>query len=134
MPSSVIVGGARLCMVGFIQLTVIILHGFVNVSTGAPLQWAAIFPKEDVAFAQGATGLDFYSSHHRTDEYEIPTKVFCSYCRTPIMDEGARTCLLFPELIDLSHYGDDDSKKRRELFGVRWVVFFKPQLCYEFLF
>lgn len=78
---------------------------------GAPFQWAAIFHKEDVSFTKGASGLAFYSSSHKSQEYELPTKVSCAFCHSPIMDEGRNVCLLFPELIDLT--GSDEEKRRK---------------------
>lgn len=66
-------------------------------------------------------GLAFYCSSHYSREYEIPTKVSCSFCRTPIMDEGRSMCLLFPESIEV-----DDSEEARQrfksIFQVSYVV------------
>lgn len=69
---------------------------------GAPFQWAAIFPKEDVRFDHGTSGLSFYAAREKNTRYQTPTKVSCAVCRTPIMDEGRNMCLLFPQLIDFS--------------------------------
>ncbi|KAJ5831767.1 hypothetical protein N7474_000078 [Penicillium riverlandense] len=93
-----------------------------QVMHGAPFQWAAIFHKEDISFTNGASGLAFYSSSHNSQEYQLPTKVSCAFCHSPIMDEGRNVCLLFPELIDLTGSGDE---KRRQLEG------FKPT-CHIF--
>ena len=35
------------------------------------------------------------------NEHELPCKVLCSDCHSPMADEGRRTLLLFPEAIDL---------------------------------
>ncbi|PKY08680.1 hypothetical protein P168DRAFT_286761 [Aspergillus campestris IBT 28561] len=75
---------------------------------GAPFQWAAIFQKSDISFINGADGLAFYASDRKTTKYELPTKVSCAYCRTPIMDEGRNMCLLFPGTI---HFGDSQEEQ-----------------------
>jgi hypothetical protein len=82
---------------------------------GAPFQWAAIFPKEDIRFDNGASGLSFYAAGEKNNKYQTPTKVSCSFCRTPIMDEGRNMCLLFPQLIDFSD-SPDEQRKRLQMF------------------
>lgn len=79
---------------------------------GAPFQWAAIFHKDDMHFENGTRGLSFYNSGRRLKQHELPCKVSCSYCHTPIMDEGRNMVLLFPELLDLGETGRKD-------FGVK---------------
>jgi hypothetical protein len=66
----------------------------------APFQWAAIFHKTDINFT------------------ELPCKVRCSYCHSPIMDEGRNMILLFPSLI---HLKTDESKA---LFKPRCHMFY----------
>ncbi|KAJ5104339.1 hypothetical protein NUU61_001686 [Penicillium alfredii] len=89
-------------------------HG-CQVMHGAPFQWAAIFHKEDLSFTKGASGLSFYSSAHKSQEYEMPTKVSCSFCRSPLMDEGRNVCLLFPASIDFNG-SEDENRQKREAF------------------
>lgn len=89
-------------------------HG-CQVMHGAPFQWAAIFHKEDLSFTKGASGLSFYSSAHKSQEYEMPTKVSCSFCRSPLMDEGRNVCLLFPASIDFNG-SEDENRQEREAF------------------
>lgn len=67
---------------------------------GAPFQWAAIFHKTDINFTQGHHDLSWYDPSERSTRHKLPCKVSCSYCRTPIMDEGRRMILLFPGLIE----------------------------------
>jgi hypothetical protein len=81
-----------------------------QVMHGAPFQWAAIFHKEDMRFDKGTSGLSFYAAREKNTKYQTPTKVSCSVCRTPIMDEGRNMCLLFPQLIDFS----DSPEEQRE--------------------
>lgn len=88
---------------------------------GAPFQWASIFHKKDVSFNKGANGLSFYSSVHKCQEYEMPTKVYCSFCHTPIMDEGRNMCLIFPQLIDLKGT-DDEVRLHRQVFKPTYVI------------
>lgn len=82
-----------------------------QVMHGAPFQWAAIFPKEDMRFDNGTGGLSFYAATEKTTRYQTPTKVSCSYCRTPIMDEGRNMCLLFPQLIDFSNSPEEQRER-----------------------
>ena len=85
------------------------------VSAGAPFQWAAIFHKEDINFTHGHHDLTWYDSQEKTTRHKLPCKVSCSYCRTPIMDEGRNMILLFPTLI---HFKSHEDKKN---FKPRWV-------------
>lgn len=114
MRNTAIVEGAKSCMVG----SSVEYRRSGSSSTGAPFQWAAIFHKADMYFTKGASGLTFYNSAHQSREYETPTKVCCSFCRSPIMDEGRRMCLVFPESID---FGDAPEEKMewRKAFEVR---------------
>ncbi|CAN8098023.1 unnamed protein product [Discula destructiva] len=67
---------------------------------GSPFQWAAIFHKEDINFTNGHHDLGWYSPTEKSHEHQLPCKVQCSFCRTPIMDEGRNMILLFPTLIE----------------------------------
>jgi hypothetical protein len=69
-----------------------------------------------MVFENGTEGLAFYQSGERTLGHDLPCKVSCAYCRTPIMDEGRRMVLLFPTLIKFG------SKAQRDLFYPRQVV------------
>ncbi|KAI1853178.1 hypothetical protein JX265_011459 [Neoarthrinium moseri] len=75
----------------------------------APFQWAAIFHKEDMMFENGTKGLVFYNSADNTLEHDLPCKVSCAHCRTPIMDEGRRMVLLFPTLIKFNNQPQRDA-------------------------
>lgn len=98
-----------------------------QVMHGAPFQWAAIFHKSDMTFANGSCGLEFYSSLNQSSEYGTPTKVSCCHCRTPIMDEGRRVCLLFPTLIDLSGW-DNETMERRKAFEASCHIFYTSRV------
>ncbi|KAI1354914.1 Mss4-like protein [Xylaria sp. FL0043] len=74
----------------------------------APFQWAAIFHKEDLHFENGAEGLAFYHSPTKGTHYELPVKVSCAYCHSPIMDEGRNMVLMFPGIIK---FKDPEDKK-----------------------
>lgn len=67
---------------------------------GAPMQWAAIFRKEDVGFTAGVDHLRFYNSALDRHERVLPCKVSCARCGTLIADEGRRMWLAFPSLFD----------------------------------
>lgn len=67
----------------------------------APFQWAAIFHKEDINFTNGHHDLEWYDPTEKSIEHKLPCKVRCSYCHSPIMDEGRNMILLFPSLIHL---------------------------------
>ena len=78
---------------------------------GAPFQWAAIFHKADMAFENGTAGLEFYKSPTQRLGHNLPCKVSCDYCRTPIMDEGRNMVLLFPTLISFKSVEDRNTFK-----------------------
>ncbi len=67
---------------------------------GAPMQWAAIFHKHDVRITKGLNDLKFYNSEQKMHARNLPCKVSCSLCGTPIADEGRRMWLTFPSLFD----------------------------------
>lgn len=73
----------------------------------APFQWAAIFHKEDINFKQGHHNLEWYDPSEKSVEHKLPCKVRCSFCHSPIMDEGKNMILLFPSLI---HFPDNKTK------------------------
>lgn len=121
---------------GYARLALLVFsacYGFhqLTLDTGAPFQWAAIFHKSDMTFANGSCGLEFYSSLNQSSEYGTPTKVSCCHCRTPIMDEGRRVCLLFPTLIDLSGW-DNETMERRKAFEARYAAHVEREVCRAF--
>lgn len=71
---------------------------------GAPMQWAAIFHKQDVRITQGLDCLRFYNSERNIPQRVLPCKVSCAVCGTPIADEGRRMWLAFPSLFDFSAF------------------------------
>ncbi|KAK6852363.1 hypothetical protein PG995_010914 [Apiospora arundinis] len=89
---------------------------------GSPFQWAAIFHKEDMMFEKGAEDLVFYQSESRHLSHDLPCKASCSYCRTPIMDEGRNMVLLFPTLIKFT------GKKERDLFSPKCHIFYSQRV------
>lgn len=67
---------------------------------GAPFQWAVIFHKTDVRFVRGVEKLFFYNAETGRPGHELPCKLSCSECRSPIADEGRRMFLAFGPLFD----------------------------------
>lgn len=67
---------------------------------GAPMQWAAIFHKQDVRLTRGKNHLKFYNSELGEWKRVLPCKVSCDKCGTWIADEGRRMWLAFPTLFD----------------------------------
>mgnify|MGYP000712040168 CR=1 FL=1 len=77
---------------------------------GAPFEWVSIFHKKDVKFdAASLPYLYFYSADQdvgwqsgdtdtTTSRPDLPLKVSCSHCRTPIADEGRHMWLAFTTL------------------------------------
>ncbi|EME43471.1 hypothetical protein DOTSEDRAFT_174315 [Dothistroma septosporum NZE10] len=84
----------------------------------APFQWAAIFKKDDINFKNGHHNLEWYDPSTKSVEHKLPCKVRCSYCHSPIMDEGRNMILLFPTLI---HFKSD---KDKENFKPRMHMFY----------
>jgi hypothetical protein len=67
---------------------------------GAPMQWAAIFHKNDVRITEGIDHLNFYNSELNKHERILPCKVSCALCGTLIADEGRNMWLAFPSLFN----------------------------------
>ncbi|KAL1297771.1 hypothetical protein AAFC00_006308 [Neodothiora populina] len=88
----------------------------------APFQWAAIFHKEDINFSHGHHDLEWYDPTDKSIEHKLPCKVRCSYCHSPIMDEGRNMILLFPSLI---HLKTDEDKKN---FKPRCHMFYNQRV------
>ncbi|TRX87960.1 hypothetical protein FHL15_011164 [Xylaria flabelliformis] len=89
---------------------------------GAPFQWAAIFHKEDLHFENGAEGLAFYHSPTKSTHYELPVKVSCAYCHSPIMDEGRKMVLMFPGIIKFANAED------KKLFDPQCHIFYSQRV------
>ncbi|KAK6079637.1 hypothetical protein SCUP234_00642 [Seiridium cupressi] len=89
---------------------------------GAPFQWAAIFHKEDMLFENGTKDLVFYNSGECTLGHDLPCKVSCAHCRSPIFDEGRRMVLLFPTLLRLN------DKAQRDLFYPQCHIFYSARV------
>ncbi|KAJ4409205.1 hypothetical protein N0V82_009520 [Gnomoniopsis sp. IMI 355080] len=93
---------------------------------GAPFQWAAIFHKEDINFTHGHHDLGWYDPSEKSQTHHLPCKVQCSYCRSPIMDEGRNMILLFPTLIE-----GINTPKGRKAFEAKCHMFY-PQRVVDF--
>jgi hypothetical protein len=91
------------------SMTPSLLESALILLPGAPFQWAAIFHKQDINFINGYSNLVWYESSEKVVEHRLPCKITCSYCRTPIMDEGRNMILLFPTLINFK--SQEDRKK-----------------------
>lgn len=93
---------------------------------GAPFQWAAIFHKEDINFTHGHHDLGWYDPSEKSQTHHLPCKVQCSYCRSPIMDEGRNMILLFPPLIE-----GINTPEGRKAFEAKCHMFY-PQRVVDF--
>ncbi|KAJ2967833.1 hypothetical protein NUW58_g10353 [Xylaria curta] len=101
------------------------LHDEINIArriTGAPFQWAAIFHKEDLHFENGASGLAFYHAPTKGARYELPVKVSCAHCHSPIMDEGRNMVLMFPGIIKFR------SAEDKKLFDPQCHIFYSQRV------
>ncbi|EJF64593.1 hypothetical protein DICSQDRAFT_144357 [Dichomitus squalens LYAD-421 SS1] len=64
---------------------------------GAPFQWAVIFPKTSVRMISNKNdSLHFFSTQRRQGIHDVPCKVSCNECRSPMFDEGRNTVLAYP--------------------------------------
>ncbi|KAI9664262.1 MAG: hypothetical protein M1831_002441 [Alyxoria varia] len=68
----------------------------------APFQWAAIFHKDDINFLHGHHNLEWYDPSTKSTSHQLPCKVRCNYCHSPVMDEGRNMILLFPSLVKIN--------------------------------
>jgi hypothetical protein len=91
-------------------------RGHSTDDAGAPFQWAAIFEKTDINFSHGHHNLEWYDPGSKSIAHKLPCKVRCSFCHSPIMDEGRNMILLFPTLIDFK----SEAEKRR--FAATYVL------------
>lgn len=67
---------------------------------GAPFQWAAVFHKKNVRFLKGVDSLGFLNTQDRCPKRELPAKVSCTRCHSPIASEGRNMWMAFPTLFD----------------------------------
>lgn len=94
---------------------------------GAPFQWAAVFPKEDLRFTRGHHDLGWYDPGAKSQAHEnLPCKVQCGYCRAPVMDEGRNMILLFPTLVE-----GVNTARGRWAFAAKCHMFY-PQRVVDF--
>lgn len=65
---------------------------------GAPFQYAALFHKTSVRMHKGCdpTFVDFFSTHRKHSEHDVPCKVSCRNCRSSLMDEGRNMIMAYP--------------------------------------
>lgn len=65
---------------------------------GAPFQWACLFFKNQVRLHHSTDPLylDFFSTQQRDSEHNVPCKLSCRQCRSPLFDEGRRVVLAYP--------------------------------------
>lgn len=61
----------------------------------------------------------WYDPGEKTTRHKLPCKITCSYCRSPIMDEGRNMILLYPTLIKFN--GNREDMKN---FEPRWACSF----------
>ena len=73
---------------------------------GAPMQWAAIFRKQDVRLTRGESLLRFYHAPTGRRRRVLPCKVSCDTCSTLIADEGRNMWLAFPTLFEFAARGE----------------------------
>lgn len=90
---------------------------------GSPFQWATIFHKSDINFTNGVHDLGWYDPTNKSTTHHLPCKVQCSFCRTPIMDEGRNMILLFPTLLE-----GINTKEAREIFKPTCHMFYKQRV------
>jgi len=83
----------------------------------APFQWAAIFHKEDINFTSGHENLEWYDPTTKSIEHQLPCKVRCNFCHSPIMDEGRNMILLFPSLLHLKTQKNKDDFKPQSVLS-----------------
>ncbi|KAJ5612058.1 hypothetical protein N7510_005252 [Penicillium lagena] len=98
-----------------------------QVNHGAPFQWAFIIYKHEMSFLTGAHGVSRYETPHESQMYGPHTKVSCSSCHTPIMDECENVCLIFPQLIEITG-SNGEQRKQREVFKPKCHVFYESRM------
>ncbi|KAM5538482.1 hypothetical protein V8D89_007815 [Ganoderma adspersum] len=68
---------------------------------GAPFQWAVIFPKTSVRMISNKyDSLRFFSTKRSQSVHDVPCKVSCNVCRSPLFDEGRNTVLAYPSAFE----------------------------------
>mmetsp|Transcript_8441 Transcript_8441/g.10478 ORF Transcript_8441/g.10478 Transcript_8441/m.10478 type:complete len:178 (+) Transcript_8441:103-636(+) len=98
---------------------------------GAPFEWVCIFHKESVCFTRGTPDmLYFWSSElgrgydaSEASERQLPVKVSCANCRTPIADEGRNMWLAYGTLFDFQNGNIPNSFKHdcHIFYGARCI-------------
>jgi len=86
---------------------------------GSPAHWSAVFEKEDVLFTTPPENLAFYRTSDQGTTRELPCKITCARCHSPICDEGKNKMLMYPSLIDFN------DRTEREPFLPERHVFYK---------
>lgn len=74
-----------------------------HMHAGAPFQWAAIFRKTSILFTKGIEQLEFYNTANGRKDHQLPSKVLCSICHSPLADEGRNMFLAFPTAFRFEH-------------------------------
>ena len=59
-----------------------------------------MFHKKNVRFLKGVNSLGFLNTQDRCPKRELPAKVSCTRCHSPIASEGRNMWMAFPTLFD----------------------------------
>lgn len=95
---------------------------------GAPMQWAAIFPKGNVRITNGINHLRFYNATLDQPARILPCKVSCSLCGTLIADEGRKMWLAFPSLFDFGSDPDGQRSPVPDAFKPTCHIFYRMRV------
>ena len=59
------------------------------------MHWSAVFEKTQVLFKCSTDKMSFYRTEDQTVKHELPAKMTCVRCKSPVCDEGRNKILMF---------------------------------------
>jgi len=76
---------------------------------GSAMHWSAVLEKTDVLFKCSTDKMSFYRTEDQTNKHELPAKMTCVRCKSPICDEGRGKILMYPSLFDFDKKEDQEA-------------------------
>jgi len=73
---------------------------------GSAMHWSVVIPKNEVLFTCSPEKISFYRTEDQRTVRELPAKLSCARCHSPIADEGRNMMLMYPSTWDFEKTED----------------------------
>lgn len=73
---------------------------------GSAMHWSVVIPKDEMLFTSSPDKLSFYRTEDQRNAHELPCKLSCARCHSPIADEGRNMMLMYPSTWNFDKFAD----------------------------